>query len=349
MKIRSVPVSVVAIIGCAGLAPAAGAQTTYTMTQIGDPTASYTILAGINNRGEIAGSSGGRSFLWRDGQSIDLTKELGAGATPEAINDLGQITGRYNGPSGGFLFSDGILTDLGLVKHSPATNPYALNNLGEVAFVALVFPEDTPEIYHSSYIYRNGVHEQIPTLGGTYVKANAINDSGVAAGDSTFKGDNQTHAIIYRNGETIDLGTLGGPHSSAYDINEAGYVTGRSSVAGSSASRAFILAAPGGRMIDLGVLPGGGKNSYGDAINNLNQVVGGSEIKPGSTEQHAFIYTDGQMWNLNKLIHAKDPSRGYVRLFAAYDINDNGWIIAGGVDERDPDVTKDYLLKPVAP
>jgi probable HAF family extracellular repeat protein len=138
---------------------------------------------------------------------------------------------------------------------------------------------------------------------------------------------------------------MGRPHSSVYDINQAGYVTGRSALASSSDAHAYI-AAPGGRMIDLGVLPGGGRNSYGEAINNLNQVVGASEITAGSTEQHAFVYTDGTMWNLNKLVHAKDPLRGYVRLFAAFDINDNGWIVAGGVDERTPDVIRSYLLRP---
>jgi probable HAF family extracellular repeat protein len=349
MKIRSVYLSLASVIAYAAFTQVADAQAQYTLTEIGYPNASYTRGA-INNNGEIAGVSDNRPYIWRNGELIDLSSALPGNVTPVAINDLGEITGQYGGKSSAFLYTDGVVTDLGVVKYSYASNPYGLNNLGEVVFVGLVFPPDQPGYYHWSYIYRNGTYEQVPTLGGTYSKAYAINDAGAAAGEATLTGDSQTHAIVYQNGRITDLGTLGGANSTAYDINEAGYATGRAQIAGSTDAHAFLSysTAAGTRMIDLGVLPGPGRQSYGEAINNLNQIVGGSEVNWETHEQVAFIYTDGTMWNLNKLVHGRDPLRGHGWLTSAHGINDNGWIIAAGRDSRTPNLGKIYLLKPVA-
>jgi probable HAF family extracellular repeat protein len=350
MKIRSVYLSLAGIAACAAFASAADAQAQYTVTEIGKPEASYTTLGGINNNGEIAGASDRRPFIWRNGELIDLSSVVVGSVWPEGINDLGQITGRYGGKSGGFLYTDGIVTDLGVLKRSVGSYPDDVNNLGEVVFVALIFPEDGSGYDHWSYIYRNGIYEQVPSLGGKWSRAYAINDAGVAAGGGTFKGETRSHAILYQNGQITDLGTLGGANSLAYDLNEAGYVTGRSLTGSSDHDHAFLSypTAAGRRMIDLGLLPGSGRHSYGDAINNLNQVVGSSEVNAQTHEEVAFIYTDGAMWNLNKLIHGRDPSRGYVWLTAAHGINDNGWIIASGRDSRAPDLSKAFLLRPVA-
>ena len=350
MKIQSVYLSLAGIIAYAGFARVADAQAQYTVTEFGDPNASYTIGV-LNNKGEIAGMSDYRPFIWRNGELIDLSGVLGDNVWPDGFNDRGQITGSYDGAkSGAFLYTDGVVTDLGVVKNSFRSNPYALNNLGEVVFVALVFPPNEPGYYHWSYIYRNGAYEQVPTLGGTYSKAYAINDAGAVAGEATLTGDNQKWMIVYQNGHLTDLGTLGGADSTAYDINQAGYATGRADIAGSTDAHAFLSypTATGTRMIDLGVLPGAGRQSYGEAINNLNQVVGGSEVNAETHEQVAFIYTDGTMWNLNKLIHGRDPSRGYVWLTSAHGINDSGWIIAKGRHSCTPDLSKAYLLRPVA-
>ena len=59
----------------------------------------------------------------------------------------------------------------------------------------------------------------------------------------------------------------------------------------------------------------------------------------------AFIYTDGQMWNLNELIDQSLPQG--VELTDAIAINDLGWIVAEGYDAS-LDQTKPYLLVPIA-
>jgi probable HAF family extracellular repeat protein len=55
-------------------------------------------------------------------------------------------------------------------------------------------------------------------------------------------------------------------------------------------------------MTDLGILPGY-RSSFGEAINNAGQVTGRSESSTGPS--HAFLYTNGQMMDLNGVI---DPA-----------------------------------------
>jgi probable HAF family extracellular repeat protein len=118
-------------------------------------------------------------------------------------------------------------------------------------------------------------------------------------------------------------------------------------------------------MIDLGTL--GGFESFGYGINNLGQVTGAADLPGG--QEHAFLYSNGQMADLGTLggfsssgsginnlgqvtggfetvpgvYHAFfysngrmidlnnviDPALG-VTLSAALDINDKGQIVANG-------------------
>ena len=71
-------------------------------------------------------------------------------------------------------------------------------------------------------------------------------------------------------------------------------------------------------MIDLGVLPAG-TLSIGYGINAWGDVVGATDIA-------AFLYTHGQMHNLNDMI----PSNSGWQLGVARSINDRGDIVGTG-------------------
>ncbi len=86
--------------------------------------------------------------------------------------------------------------------------------------------------------------------------------------------------------------------------------------------------------MDLGTLSGG-PDSQGLAINNAGQVVGVSQRGGGATV-HAFLYSSGQMMDLNDLIN---PTLG-ISLSRATAINDSGQIVANGGGRA-------YLLTPV--
>lgn len=104
----------------------------------------------------------------------------------------------------------------------------------------------------------------------------------------------------------IDLGTLGGDYSSAAAINDHGVVTGQSTLAGNLQYRAFIY--QNGTMTDLG-LPG--DNSRGNAINNLNQIVGTTFVPGGSPFQpRGFLYSQGSVTDLGTLGGASTYANG---------------------------------------
>ena len=90
-------------------------------------------------------------------------------------------------------------------------------------------------------------------------------------------------------------------------------------------------------MIDLGTLGGGTSNGYD--INARGQVTGEAVTAGGVL--HAFLYANGVMRDLNSMI---DPAIAvYVTLISGKGINDNGRIVANGVDSR-TDETHAYLL-----
>ncbi len=74
-------------------------------------------------------------------------------------------------------------------------------------------------------------------------------------------------------------------------------------------------------MIDLGTLGGGTSTAYG--INQYGQIVGYSLTSSGA--HVAFLYSNGQMINLNNLVSA--PGWG---LADAYGINSQGDIVGDG-------------------
>ncbi|HEY2685981.1 MAG TPA: hypothetical protein VGI93_20900 [Steroidobacteraceae bacterium] len=136
------------------------------------------------------------------------------------------------------------------------------------------------------------------------------------------------------------LGVIGGLYSTGYAINASGFVAGTSSVADypNTNTHAFLNDATG--IHDLGTL--GGSNSSGAGLNAASEVVGSSTL-PGDTVNHAFLYASGTMMDLNALVKSS-PLAPYVTLNSASGINDNGWIVANGVDSRTGN-THGYLLQ----
>ena len=98
-------------------------------------------------------------------------------------------------------------------------------------------------------------------------------------------------------------------------------------------------------MIDLGTL--GGSESFGNGINASGQIVGKSDTTT-SANQHGFLYRPGSpnLIDLNTLV-AGSPSATYVTLVQGWGINDDGLIVADGVDSRNGH-THAYLLTSIS-
>jgi probable HAF family extracellular repeat protein len=222
------------------------------------------------------------------------------------------------------------MTSLGNAGSSSIGN--SINNAGLIAGPA----NDLNGSYIGSFRYDARLPQpqvDIGNLGGGIItQARSIN----AAGDITgwaVNADSRGTSFLYQNGVLTDLGLVVGFPSIADAINDLGQVVGSTQVDG------YLY--DNGAVTTLPSLRGNGSSPYN--INNLTQIVGSSWTETGS---HAFVITQGQIVDLNDAIVASSPDKPFVTLEGAADINDNGWIVAHGVDSR-TGVRGAYLLRPV--
>jgi probable HAF family extracellular repeat protein len=141
----------------------------------------------------------------------------------------------------------------------------------------------------------------------------AINGSGEIAGYFTPSGGTQFNAYLYSNGRATDLNSksLFPAGSQASGINNSGEVVGTGYL-NSFTFHAFLYSS--GKMTDLG--PAGAFQANAYAINTSGQIVGTYALNSGASG--TFLYTNGTMTTLPE---PNTSSVGY-----GYAINDSGEI-----------------------
>ena len=119
-----------------------------------------------------------------------------------------------------------------------------------------------------------------------------------------------SHAFLWKpaapnggTGHMFDLGTLGGASSQAFGVNALGDVVGISRTK-AGISHPFLWTpssahGTSGKMVDLGTLGGSGANAY--AVNDSGEVVGSSYLR-GNADFHAFLYSAGKLFDLNRAL-----------------------------------------------
>jgi len=181
------------------------------------------------------------------------------------------------------------IQDLGVVPGMTDAVPTDINNNGDVVGIGSAGEEKLATEYKASQKGMEGI-------GGLGSRAFALNDAGIAVGDSTFEGPGAgavaaSHAAFFKSGSAYDLGTLEGAlYSRANGINAAQQVVGFSSTTlDGPYSRAFVWTNQ--TMLDLGTL--GGAYAQANAINDNGFVTGWSQTTgPASvlSQTHAFLY-----------------------------------------------------------
>lgn len=325
---------------------------------------------GINNRGQVVGYSQShvttvfRDYDWINQKWIetpgsydpenafvyDHGKVYDLGRTNESsrawgINDAGQIVGSVGDASNtrrAFRTLQGPLKETdelgfldGSIQSSQAT---AINDAG------LIVGDTYDAQGGASFIYRNDKMINAGSILGSPGNATAVNNNGKIVGQSYLQPGHigPLHAFMQDAATlaTIDVGTIAtkpystnwqgvqyANQSEAWDINDLNQVVGQSYIdvtGGPSIEHAFLWNQ--GVMKDLGTLSGGNE-SEAFAINNKGDIVGRSNGK-------AFLYTSGQMYDLNKVL---DATLSGWKISEAWDINDYGQIVGfatNGSDEH---------------
>jgi probable HAF family extracellular repeat protein len=304
-----------------------------------------------------------------------------------ALNSNGQMTGtiEFSGgqPSHAFLYSQGVMTDLGTLSY-PGTSlqggasGQAINAAGVVAGT---FEAPLNQLWSFGFTgHAAGLTALFGLTGFSNCTATGINTAGLTVGGcSGATGSPSAVAVIYSNGTPAQIGPGGGSASAVNDyqqvaafsstsgfIYENGVVTSIPPLASTSSP---VPAATPTAINNAGEVVGWQAAGTGFApflyvngatqalpsvpvssvsptasINNAGQVVGYTVVNAVTTP---FFIGSGTTSNLNTLISATDPNRPFVTLTSASAINDKGWILVNGTDSR-TSLTGAYLLTPTA-
>ena len=305
---------------------------------------------------------------------IDLGVPDGAAdpSTVQALglNSLGEVTGQYarsDGNQHAFLYSHGVMLDLGTLLEGTTSVGIAVNDSSQVTGSSRVSASSSDE---RAFLHNGVFMQDLGTLGGPISQGRGINASGEVTGEAaldatvrhafrfngTFMEDlgvlggstsvaGPMHAFLHDGVQMHDLGTLGGFTSEGRGINATGQVTGFSFTVG-GVQHAFFH--DGVAMIDLGTL--GGAKSFGNSINDDGLVVGTSDVDQTALT-HAFLY-DGTMHDLNDLLTDLPPGVAIELQSAQYggSINKSGQIAATGrylAGGPGPFAIRAFLLTPV--
>jgi probable HAF family extracellular repeat protein len=324
----------------------------FAVTEIPSIGADFEMSAtAINDRGEVVGiastlpnlpyQGGPFAFFYQhtSGAVHELTFDSEQGSYAFSINDRGIIAGYAETPD---LPQAVLWSRIGGAEGLGAlTIAMAVNNDGTVAGNQDCDVLDCAVVWSGP----NHVLTALPLLpypppppyclGQSSSNALAINNRGHIVGWAEVAGGCGGGAVEWQDGQIALL-----VPDAANGASVATGLNDRDEVVGVSGDHAFLYRR--GALSDLGTLQGDASSSA-NAINEDGEIVGVSVAVDGVTSR-AFIYVNGQMYDLDALLDRAGPIAGSVKLEEAVAINSHGWVAANGMRDGRPYA---YLLKRV--
>jgi probable HAF family extracellular repeat protein len=309
----------------------------------------------INELGEACGyallnSGGDKAVIWSaDGAPI-LNPEQYDDRVGVALNDDGVMVGTQPGVAVGWVYDGASFQCVPIDYIWSASAPRAINNAGVLAGGISQPDGSTPVELYTATLDETGevVVDRLGTYEGFNTAAYDINDLGeiVAWAGPWY----ESYAVLYRAGEFIELPNLGGDYNKPEAINEQGFAVGYVSQPGQTqwpyAGEAVLWNTSDSESITfetLGALPDV-DIMWAYDLNNDNTVVGtGTRYEP-EFQERAFLWQDGELYDLNDLVTDGDNWE----LLVAHGINGAGQIVGIGYKDGFP-AYRAFLLEPESP
>lgn len=312
-------------------------------------------FTGMNDKGDLVGYmrplegvTPARAVLWRKGQLIDLSAQIGHKETrATGINDHGDIVGSYSDDGREFhtfMLRHGKVVEIQGVPGVGNTTAVDINNKREVIVSRAGHPEQVDNVI-TSYLWKRGSATRLDPIEPTdSTFPHHVNNRGITAGMSLAVDSSAFWPVLWQDGTVMPLGTPEGAESAdALDINNRGQVA--VNVVTHVDERYFIrpFIWQEGELIELQLM---GDAPYGAplaGINDYGVVIGStSTIRGEFLEDIPTVWRNGQAADLNTLICSGDPLQPYVRLESTHFgagpvlINNRGEILVTGYDSRAP-------------
>jgi probable HAF family extracellular repeat protein len=273
------------------------------------------------------------SFRWSDGKLTELGV-LGSGPNSESnwLSANGLIAGDSQDglldPLTGFWEIQGVLwkgnktISVGTLAGGSNSLTRGVNSNGEVVGFstttvpdpnAMIMSVGLPYAFQTrAFRWKNGVIQDLGTLGGPDAVALGINERGKIFGnsytdynpspacgnpDTGFDAALTTGAFLWDQGTMVNLGSLGGSCTFANAINNSGKVAGYSFLPGDVVVHPFAWER--GRIKDLGT--SGGNFGMAITLNDAGDIVGWASIPGDDNIVHATLWSHGRITDLGVL------------------------------------------------
>ncbi len=218
---------------------------------------------------------------------IDLGTLGGLTANARGINRLAQVVGEADLPNGvrhGFIWTNGVMTDVGTLPGEEWSDCRDINNLGQAIC------NSSPSIEPSSaFLWDNGERVDLGDLAATPdTTGYAVNDATQIVGFSRV-GVEKLHAFLWEGSVLRDLTAEGLPAAIVRDINASGQLV----------AAGYLW--DHGVVVELPTL--GGPTSDASGLNDQGLVIGGADNAEGLPR--AALWVDGEVYDLAGLAFAR--------------------------------------------
>lgn len=291
---------------------------------------------GINNN-EIAVGYSTETLVDGTGESVEVNVATYFDTSNQSINSLPQLDTDTPRESRGIAINNNNIM-VGFARFDP---PDDVDANGD----PLAVPFDRGFFHDIS----SGVTSVVAPLDGEAsqnITLRAILDDGFAVGASTQTVDDisttQVFVTDYSDPTVVTrLDIFGGIFQHPWAVNADKRIVGAARTSDNRDIEAFLYDMQTNSAIGLGFLNENFRYSEAFDINDSDQIVGLSQFQNSPNVFHAFLYEDGEMKDLSKLIGC---DTGW-SLHEARAINNNGVITGTGVFEGE---RRAYMLMPIA-